>query len=125
MSTKILYIEDETLLGRIVQESLESRGYQMDWYLDGDKAKDALENAELMARSFGQEIESVYAISKSDNFGRYFSHFNLSSPRFAAYADHDAPSQYSSRYSPMRTFAPSTIEIGSSVNIVVKIREKN
>ncbi len=44
--TKILYIEDEHLLGRIVQESLESRGYQMDWYTDGDAAEKAIQTAD-------------------------------------------------------------------------------
>ncbi len=33
--TKILYLEDEHFLGRIVKESLESRGYQMNLITDG------------------------------------------------------------------------------------------
>lgn len=37
MSTKILYIEDELFLAKIVKESLESRGYQVVWESDGDK----------------------------------------------------------------------------------------
>lgn len=42
---KVLYLEDENLLGRIVKESLESRGCNIDWYTDGHAAKPALENA--------------------------------------------------------------------------------
>ncbi|MFT7121271.1 MAG: DNA-binding response OmpR family regulator [Neolewinella sp.] len=42
---KVLYLEDENLLGRIVKESLESRGCDIDWYEDGGKAAAALKNA--------------------------------------------------------------------------------
>lgn len=42
---RILYIEDEPLLGRIIQESLESRGFQIDWYIDGEQAAAALAHA--------------------------------------------------------------------------------
>lgn len=45
MGNRILYIEDESLLGKIVQESLESRGFKIDWYLDGQAASVALDNA--------------------------------------------------------------------------------
>ena len=38
MSTKILYIEDESFLGKIVKESLESRGYEIFMEDDGAKA---------------------------------------------------------------------------------------
>lgn len=38
MSTKILYIEDEGFLGKIVKESLESRGYEIFMETDGGKA---------------------------------------------------------------------------------------
>lgn len=44
--TRILYIEDEALLGQIVQESLASRGYSIDWYTDGRDAGPALANAD-------------------------------------------------------------------------------
>lgn len=35
MQTKILYVEDEIFLGKIVTESLESRGYEVNWIQDG------------------------------------------------------------------------------------------
>ncbi len=35
MSIKILYVEDEPFLGKIVKESLESQGYEMKWIQDG------------------------------------------------------------------------------------------
>ena len=38
MSSKILYIEDEVFLAKIVKESLESRGYQVVLESNGDKA---------------------------------------------------------------------------------------
>ena len=38
MATKILYIEDELFLGKIVRETLESRGYEVAMESDGDKA---------------------------------------------------------------------------------------
>jgi DNA-binding response OmpR family regulator len=37
MSTKILYAEDELFLGKIVKESLESRGYEVTMEADGNK----------------------------------------------------------------------------------------
>ena len=42
---KALYLEDEPLLARIVKESLESRGVEIDWYTDGKTAAEALTNA--------------------------------------------------------------------------------
>lgn len=39
---KVLYLEDESLLGRIVKESLESRGCTIDWYEDGQLASAAI-----------------------------------------------------------------------------------
>lgn len=38
MSTKILLAEDESALGMIVKESLESRGFSVEWCEDGDLA---------------------------------------------------------------------------------------
>lgn len=38
MATKILYIEDELFLGKIVRETLESRGYEVAMESDGAKA---------------------------------------------------------------------------------------
>lgn len=38
MSIKILYVEDESFLGKIVKESLESRGYEIFMEEDGGKA---------------------------------------------------------------------------------------
>ncbi|MCP4313960.1 MAG: response regulator transcription factor [Bacteroidetes bacterium] len=37
MKTKILYIEDEKYLGRIVSETLEKQGYEVIWETDGAK----------------------------------------------------------------------------------------
>jgi DNA-binding response OmpR family regulator len=43
MKTKILYIEDEPYLGRIVKETLESQGYDVVWEADGAKVIKQLE----------------------------------------------------------------------------------
>jgi DNA-binding response OmpR family regulator len=40
VSTKILYVEDELFLGKIVRESLESRGFEVIMESDGGKATD-------------------------------------------------------------------------------------
>jgi DNA-binding response OmpR family regulator len=42
---KVLYLEDEPLLARIVKESLESRDCLIDWYTDGNAAAAALATA--------------------------------------------------------------------------------
>ncbi|NJC24987.1 response regulator transcription factor [Neolewinella antarctica] len=42
---KVLYLEDELLLARIVKDSLESRGLDVDWFTDGKKASGALRDA--------------------------------------------------------------------------------
>ncbi len=41
MSTKILYVEDEIFLAKIVTESLESRNFEVKWIEDGGDAIDA------------------------------------------------------------------------------------
>lgn len=41
--TKILYVEDEPFLGKIVQESLQSRNFDVHMVADGAKVMDALE----------------------------------------------------------------------------------
>ena len=41
MPTRILYVEDEVYLGKIVAESLERRGYQVRWETDGSSVMDA------------------------------------------------------------------------------------
>lgn len=46
MPTKILYVEDEVFLAKIVKESLESRGYDVKWVQDGKDAISAFQ-AEL------------------------------------------------------------------------------
>ncbi|WP_116124559.1 response regulator transcription factor [Lewinella sp. IMCC34183] len=38
----VLYVEDEPVLGRIVKQSLESRGCRMEWYTSADRAATAL-----------------------------------------------------------------------------------
>jgi DNA-binding response OmpR family regulator len=43
---KILYVEDELFLGKIVKESLESRGYDVFMEVDGAKAFDAYKKVE-------------------------------------------------------------------------------
>src|SRR5213075_2780019 len=44
--TKILYVEDELFLGKIVKESLESRGFEVIMESDGGKATAAFKKAE-------------------------------------------------------------------------------
>lgn len=43
---KVLYLEDEPLLARIVKESLESRDCDIDWFTDGKSADRALSTAD-------------------------------------------------------------------------------
>jgi DNA-binding response OmpR family regulator len=43
MKTKILYVEDEPFLGRIVKESLESRDFEVHMVADGSQASTAFE----------------------------------------------------------------------------------
>lgn len=45
MSTKILYVEDELFLGKIVRESLESRGFEVIMESDGGKATEAFKKS--------------------------------------------------------------------------------
>src|SRR5678810_1299623 len=44
--TKILYVEDELFLGKIVKESLESRGFEVIMESDGAKATGAFKRSE-------------------------------------------------------------------------------
>lgn len=44
MKTRILYIEDEQYLGRIVKETLENQGYEVTWETDGASVLRLLEN---------------------------------------------------------------------------------
>lgn len=44
MAVKILYVEDEPFLGKIVSETLEHRGYVISWVKDGGKAMTAFES---------------------------------------------------------------------------------
>ena len=43
MKTKILYVEDEPFLGRIVKESLESRDFEVHMVADGSQASTIFE----------------------------------------------------------------------------------
>jgi len=45
MPLNVLYLEDESLLGRIVKESLESRDCIIDWYEDARQAEEAIQQA--------------------------------------------------------------------------------
>ncbi len=42
---KVLYLEDERVLGRIVKESLESRGHAIEWFTSGENGREALDRA--------------------------------------------------------------------------------
>ena len=44
MKTRILYIEDEELLGKIVRDTLEKKGYEVVWEKDGAKAMSAFDH---------------------------------------------------------------------------------
>ncbi len=46
MPIKILYVEDEVFLGKIVAETLERRGYEVVWVQDGGKALEALDKTQ-------------------------------------------------------------------------------
>lgn len=45
---EILYIEDDIEIGNIVKEDLEQRGYIVRWITSGEKALEALEDADLV-----------------------------------------------------------------------------
>lgn len=45
---EILYIEDDVEIGTIVKEDLEQRGYLVRWLTSGEKAEEALGNAEVV-----------------------------------------------------------------------------
>jgi DNA-binding response OmpR family regulator len=49
LKTKVLYIEDEQFLGRIVMETLEKQGYEVRWEIDGSNVLD-------LFKSFNPEI---------------------------------------------------------------------
>lgn len=42
MKTRILYIEDEPYLGRIVKETLQNQGYQVKWETDGTRVPELI-----------------------------------------------------------------------------------
>jgi DNA-binding response OmpR family regulator len=44
MSTRILYVEDELFLGKIVKETLESQGFEVIWETDGAKVMNRFNN---------------------------------------------------------------------------------
>jgi len=44
MKSRILYVEDEPYLGRIVMETLQNQGYELAWETDGAKVLDVLES---------------------------------------------------------------------------------
>jgi DNA-binding response OmpR family regulator len=44
MNTKILYIEDEELLGKIVRDTLEKKGYSVFWEMDGARVMYAFDH---------------------------------------------------------------------------------
>ena len=46
MKTRILYIEDEPYLGRIVKETLENHGYQVAWETDGTRVLEVLDKVD-------------------------------------------------------------------------------
>ena len=46
MAVKLLYIEDEPHLGRIVSETLETQGYEVVWESDGAKVMDHFQSFE-------------------------------------------------------------------------------
>lgn len=72
MSTKILYVEDEPFLGKIVKESLESQGFELMWITDGALVLNAFINftpdicvLDIMlpnvdGLSLGRQISSLY-----------------------------------------------------------------
>ena len=44
MKTRVLYIEDEPYLGKIVRETLENQGYEVEWETDGARVMDKFKN---------------------------------------------------------------------------------
>lgn len=64
---KVLYVEDEALLGRIVKESLESRGLSIDWFVDrkaASKALDALDRYDIAVLDVQLPGDDGFAIGR-------------------------------------------------------------
>ena len=65
--TKILYVEDETFLGKIVKESLESRGFEVVMESDGNKV------LTLFGRQQGPVMQDFFCCQKGEQ-RRFVSH---------------------------------------------------
>ena len=50
---KVLYVEDEVFLGKIVKETLESRGFEVVMETNGSRVLTAFENGQDAAKAFG------------------------------------------------------------------------
>jgi DNA-binding response OmpR family regulator len=67
MKTKILYVEDEPFLGRIVKESLESRDFEVNMADDGSKALDLFRkiNPDICVLDIMLPSKDGYSVAKS------------------------------------------------------------
>lgn len=84
-----------------------------------EASTDAMRKAQQMAQAFGQEIDSIYAISQASNFGSFFATFGAQD-----YSIYPSLSDSSPRQSAMRMFVPESIGIHQSINAVMRIDEK-
>jgi DNA-binding response OmpR family regulator len=66
MKTKVLYVEDEPFLGRIVKESLESRDFEVTMLTDGSQALRAFENVQphICVLDIMLPVKDGYAIAR-------------------------------------------------------------
>src|SRR5687767_2448771 len=66
MKTKVLYVEDEPFLGRIVKESLESRDFEVTMLTDGRSVKSTFEKVrpDICVFDIMLPVKDGYSISK-------------------------------------------------------------
>ena len=77
--------------------------------------KNARENAEAAAKSLGSSVHSVYAISQSTNFNELF-------PGAGSYGSGQAMSFKYADNESLALFAPETINLQQSINVVFRLK---
>lgn len=88
---------------------------EMERELSQVAGKNARENAEAAAKSLGSSVHSVYAISQSTNFNELF-------PGVGSYGSRQAMAFRYSDHEQLKLFAPETIDIQQSINVVFRLK---